>query len=327
MVDHCFVLVTGGAGYIGSHACKELSKNGFTPVVFDNLSTGHREFVKWGPFVEGDLLNLDDVKRVFQDFAFQGVLHFAAKAYVGESVLNPIKYYRENIQGTTNLVEAFAKSNAKAFVLSSSCATYGELSLGRISEDCAQNPINPYGFSKLACEKLIQYVNLEKKFNTSILRYFNAAGADSDGELGEIHLDETHVIPVLLKAARTGGTFKLFGTDFKTPDGTAIRDYVHVTDLAKAHVLALKYNLEKHGDLTCNLGTGNGISVLELVNSIKTLYPDLKLEMAPRRPGDPAYLVADNSCASELLGWIPELSSIETIVGSADLWENSLSSR
>lgn len=316
-----FVLVTGGAGYVGSHVCKELQAQGFTPVVFDNLSTGHKDFVRWGPFVEGDLLNKDQIQNVFSKYKFESVLHFAAKAYVGESVSNPIKYYQQNIEATTNLLEIFLQKGIKSFVFSSSCATYGEPSVDFIDEKLHQDPINPYGFTKLASEKLITYLAEVSQFNYSILRYFNAAGADPTGEIGENHQDETHVIPLLLKAGLLDKSFRVFGNTFPTPDGTAIRDYVHVTDLAKAHVSALKINLEERKSLIVNLGSGHGISVKELVDAAKKLLPGLVVEIVEKRVGDPAQLVASPAEAQRVLGWKAKISDVETILSTALAWE------
>jgi UDP-glucose-4-epimerase GalE len=314
------VLVTGGAGYIGSHICKELAKNGFTPIVIDNLSSGHKDFVKWGPLIVGDITNKQELKNVFSNFDIKLVIHLAAKASVNESMSNPIKYFEENIYGTNNLLELFLVNNGKAFIFSSSCAVYGEKNKALISEDSPLEPINPYGFSKLASEKLIKYLKLRHEFNFSILRYFNAAGADPDQELGEKHLNETHVIPLLINSVLNKYLFTINGNDFGTPDGTAIRDYIHVSDLAKAHVLALEYNLNNLQDLTCNLGTGYGVSVLDLVNELSKITSNVDFIYGNRRPGDPAVLVADSKFARSELNWEPVNSNLSTIFETALNW-------
>ena len=314
------VLVTGGAGYIGSHACKALFQNGYVPITFDNLSTGHRDFVKWGPFHKGDLLDQEDLEEVFNKFEIFSVMHFAASASVSESIANPIKYYRQNLQGTVNLLEIFVSKGGKQFIFSSSCATYGESKSENIIETSEQVPINPYGFSKLAIEKLI--VDLERihKFNFAILRYFNAAGADLDSELGERHASETHVIPLLIKAALSGNQFTIFGNDYQTLDGTAIRDFVHVTDIAVAHLRALEFTRMKSSNVVCNLGTGIGVSVLELVTHVERISEQIKINFEDRRAGDPARLVASNEMSKELLNMKYTNSSLTTIFDTALNW-------
>jgi UDP-glucose 4-epimerase len=314
------VLVTGGAGYVGSHACKVLSQNGFMPITFDNLSTGHRQFVKWGPFFQGDLLNQFDIEEVFDQYKIESVMHFAAKAYVNESVKNPLKYYRENIQGSINLLETFIDRKGKEFVFSSSCATYGDPNVEFITEATPQNPINPYGFTKLAIEKLIVDLGKLHKFNYTILRYFNAAGADRDCEIGESHIDETHVIPLLIRAASNRESFKIFGDQFETPDGTAIRDYVHVSDLALAHLRALRRMIDQHTNVVCNLGSGRGTSVLDLVNEIKSWKSDFQVNFVEARLGDPATLIASNELSKHLLDLSYENSRIDLILQSAISW-------
>jgi len=322
------VLVTGGAGYIGSHVCKILHESGFVPVTFDNLSTGHRDFVKWGPFFKGDLLNQREIIGVFEKYDFAAVMHFAAKAYVNESVNNPIEYYRENIQGSLNLIEVFIQRKVKAFVFSSSCATYGDQNEDFIDEQTPQLPISPYGFTKLAIEKLLIDLYKIHDFNYSILRYFNAAGADHELEIGEKHVQETHVIPLLIKAASKNRVFKVYGNDYMTVDGTAVRDYVHVSDLSIAHLRALEIMLNKQENIICNIGSGIGISVMQLVNQILRWKKDFKFQFEERRPGDPAKLVARNELSKELLRLEYQHSNIESIVESAIKWhENSGQSR
>ena len=317
------VLVTGGAGYIGSHTCKELSRNGFTPIVFDDLSTGHKEFVKWGPLFIGNLKSKSDLKKVFDEYNIKLVIHFAAKANVKESIINPIKYFEENIYGTTNLLNQFLSSYGEVIIFSSSCSVYGEQNKDKISEDTSQNPINPYGFSKLASEKLINYLKFSNDFNFSILRYFNAAGADASLEIGELHQNESHVVPLLIMALLKNETFSVNGKDYDTSDGTAIRDYVHVSDLAKAHVLALQYNILEKKDIICNLGTGRGISVLELINEIKKINPSFLYDFKENRHGDPSKLIADIETAKKVLHWEPTQSNVSNIINSSLAWHKN----
>lgn len=319
------ILVTGGAGYIGSHTCLALKERGFTPVVFDNLSTGHKDFVKWGPLVVGDLKSKEDIARAFKDFDIKHVIHIAGKAYVNESVQNPIKYFEENISVTTNLLAQFVKSCGENFIFSSSCSTYGDQLEDKILETDTQNPINPYGFTKLASEKLIKYLSKSYSFNFSILRYFNVAGADKNLEVGEMHDDETHVIPLMIKAFLRKEIFKIYGRNFQTPDGTAVRDYIHVTDLARAHVLAFNRNYLDRKSLICNLGSGKGYSVLQLVNEIKRLDPNFRFEFVDKRDGDPPILVADISQSRKILDWEPINSDISTIINSAVAWQSKTS--
>ena len=319
------ILVTGGAGYVGSHACKTLHENGFTPITFDNLSTGPREFVKWGPLFLGDLLNKSSIEEAFEFYNIKSVMHFAAKAYVNESVKNPILYYRENIQGSLNLIETFIEKNGRTFVFSSSCATYGTPTTPRIMENTLQQPINTYGFTKLAIEKLIINLGLLHNFNYSILRYFNVAGADSKLEIGEKHKVETHVIPLLIDAAYNKKTFEVFGSDYETQDGTAVRDFVHVNDIAEAHFRALNVMLKEERNIVCNLGSGEGASILQLISYIQKSNQDLKISHKPRRDGDPAFLVADNSLSRKILGLNYMHSDIALILNSAIAWHEKLS--
>jgi UDP-glucose-4-epimerase GalE len=318
------VLVTGGAGYIGSHTCKELSRNGFTPIVFDDLSTGHEEFIKWGPLFIGNVKSKRDLRKVFDEYDIKLVIHFAAKANIKESTINPIKYFKENIYGTTNLLNQFLASNGEVLIFSSSCSVYGEQNADKISENTTQNPINPYGFSKLASEKLINYLKFSNNFNFSILRYFNVAGADASLEIGELHQNESHVVPLLIMALLKNETFLVNGKDFDTLDGTAIRDYVHVSDVAKAHVLALQYNISEKKDITCNLGSGRGISVLELINEIKKINPDFLYDFREKRQGDPSKLIADIEIAKDVLHWEPKQSNVSDIINSSLAWHKNI---
>lgn len=320
-----YVLVTGGAGYIGSHICKELNTDGFTPITFDNLSTGHASFVRWGPLIVGDLRNQNEIEEVFARYEIKSVIHVAAKAYVGESMGNPIKYYRENIETITNLMEVFTKNLGEHFIFSSSCATYGEPEIEFIGESCPQNPVNPYGFTKLAGEKLIIQLGELFPFSYSILRYFNVAGADPALELGESHLDEPHLIPRLISAAKNGQKIQIFGNDYGTPDGTAIRDFIHVSDLALAHCVALRRSFTTRESLIANLGSGNGHSVLEIANSLKDFFPELELEFCERRPGDPPRLVSKSELDENAFAWKPKHSKIEQILHSAINWDDLLS--
>lgn len=311
-----YVLVTGGAGYIGSSTCQALSAKGLTPVVFDNLSTGHREFVKWGPLVIGDLQDKDLIDKVFKEFQIRNVMHFASKAYVGESVQNPLKYYRENIGGAVNLLESFVLNNGKNLIFSSSCATYGDPLSEIINEHHLQTPVNPYGMTKLVIEKLIFDVKKVHNFNFGILRYFNAAGALQNSGLAERHNPETHVIPLMVRAAKEGQTFYINGSDFNTSDGTTVRDYIHVADLADAHIQTLDYIDKSNLDLVCNVGSGKGISTLQLAKKMKELYPSFKFAFGERRLGDPSQLIADNSLSKEILGISYNNSDIDFILES-----------
>jgi UDP-arabinose 4-epimerase len=319
-----YVLVTGGAGYIGSHTCRALANRGYTPVTFDNLSTGNLSAVKWGPFIVGDLLNLIDIKKVFAQYRFEGVIHFAAKAYVGESVKDPIKYFQGNVSTTINLLQAIQESEITAIVFSSSCAIYGEPDLHRISESTPQLPINPYGITKHICELLIKTSAQASALNFAILRYFNAAGANQEGEIGELHNPETHLIPLALQAALTDTEFNVFGGDFETIDGSAVRDYIHVDDLALAHVQALEKIQREKKSITCNLGTGQGHSVLQIMSQIHRIFPGFKYSIKERRVGDPAKLIADPTQAKKILNFSPRQSDLENIIKTALEWETSV---
>ena len=316
------ILVTGGAGYVGSHACKALAAAGFVPVTYDNLSRGHREAVRWGPLVEGDLHDralLAESMRVYKPAA---VMHFAAFAYVGESVGDPELYYRNNVGGTLALLSAMREAGIGHLVFSSTCATYGNPSEVPIRETAPQHPVNPYGETKLAIERVLYWYAGAYGLRSVALRYFNAAGADPDGEIGEEHDPETHLIPLVVRAALgQAGPVGLFGTDYPTPDGTPIRDYIHVADLADAHVRALRH-LEAGADSAAfNLGTGHGHSVREVIAAVEDATGGAvpRRELA-RRPGDPPALVADAALAAATLGWQPQHSDLMTIVGTALRW-------
>jgi UDP-glucose-4-epimerase GalE len=317
------VLVTGGAGYIGSHVCKALSKAGYTPITFDNLSTGRKDFVKWGPLVVGDLRNRSDLVHLFSNHYFDTVFHFAAKAYVAQSFELPDFYYQNNVLGSINLLDVFKEFGGKFFIFSSSCATYGNPEVSIISEAIPQKPINPYGQTKLVIEEFIKSLQMTYSFQFAILRYFNAAGADGGGDVGESHLPETHIIPSLINSSLQDEEFTIYGNDYKTPDGTAIRDYVHVDDLAIAHINALKHIEAKKQNLVCNLGTGRGISILELVNELKKQNPTLRFNFGPRRKGDPDMLVASTEMSRTELNMNYSNSSIENILMTAINWHLS----
>ena len=317
------ILVTGGAGYIGSHTCKALQAAGFMPVVYDNLSTGHRALALWGDFVHGDILDTPRLENILRKFAIGGVIHFAARAYVGESVISPDEYYATNIAGTLSLLRAMRAADLGRIVVSSSCAVYGQPFETPISEICPLLPINPYGFTKYAMERLVDDFGNAFDFAGVALRYFNAAGCDRHGETGEMHDPETHLIPRAIKAALGYiPPLEVFGGDYPTPDGTCVRDYVHVTDLADAHVRALSYLFDGGPSVKLNLGTGKGFSVMAIINTVQAvLRKEVSHVMKPRRAGDPPCLIADATRAKSVLGWVPENSDLETIVQSAAAWE------
>jgi len=319
------VLVTGGAGYIGSHTAKALARAGHETVVLDDLSTGHRKAVKWGPFVEGDLGDKDLLDKVFREHRIEGVLHFAACLLVGESMTNPQKYFWNNVVNTLVLLDTMKARGVKHIVFSSSAATYGNPEKVPIPEDHPKNPVNPYGESKLSMERAIQWYGFAYGMGWTALRYFNAAGADLEGELGELHDPETHLIPLVVQAALgQRPSVDIYGTDYPTPDGTAIRDFIHVDDLADAHVRALEYLVAGGESTALNLGTGQGHSVREVVASVgKLCNGQVPAKDAPRRAGDPAVLVADPSKAQQVLGWHPLHSDLDTIILSAWKWHSS----
>ena len=316
------VLVTGGAGYIGSHACKALARGGHEPIVFDNLSTGHAHAVRWGPLVVGDIRDAAALDGAFALHRPDMVMHFAALAYVGESVRHPAAYYETNVAGTLSLLQAMQRAGTNAIVFSSTCATYGEPDQLPISETTPQQPINPYGFTKLAAERMLHDFGAAYGLRWTALRYFNAAGADPDGELGEEHDPETHAIPLAIQSALgLRPPFQVFGDDYPTPDGSAIRDYVHVSDLAQAHLLAVRY-LQAGGESRAfNLATGVGVSVFAITRAVAAATGrEVPLVRAPRRPGDPPALYASGALAREVLGWTPRYTSIDETVATAARW-------
>ena len=314
------VLVTGGAGYIGAHTSKLLAASGYEPVCYDNLSTGHADFVKWGPLEIGDLHDLEKLTRVISSYQPIAVIHFAACAYVGESVVKPLKYYRNNVGGTLSLLEAMRLSGLENIVFSSTCATYGTPTAKLLSENCPQVPINPYGHSKLLIEQILRDLSARVGLNHISLRYFNAAGADKEGEIGEKHDPEPHLIPLAIRSAISGPALKIFGTDFPTPDGTAVRDYIHVEDLGRAHILALEYLLAGGTSDFVNLGTGTGNSVREIETCLQRLGVPVNSTDGPRRAGDPAFLVADATKAKQILEWQANYTEIEEILRTAINW-------
>ncbi len=321
------VLVTGGAGYIGSHACKALAKADYTPIAYDNLVYGHESAVQWGPFEQGDTLDRNRLDEVIRQYQPAAIMHFAAFAYVGESVDHPGKYYRNNVAGSLTLLEAMRDTGIKHFIFSSTCATYGEPEQIPMTEVHKQAPINPYGQSKLMIEQMLSDFDVAHDLKSVSLRYYNAAGADPDGDTGEDHDPETHLIPLVLDAA-TGKrpSITIFGDDYDTPDGTCIRDYIHVTDLADAHVKALKY-LEQGGQTTAyNLGNGKGFSVKEVIDTAKRITgKEIPVETGPRRPGDPPSLVGDATRIRKELNWQPKYAELETIIKTALDWHQNLS--
>ena len=305
------VLVTGGAGFIGSHVCKLLAAKGHAPVVYDNLSRGNRSAVKWGPLEEGDIADVGRVKDVLQRHRPDALMHFAAFAYVGESVQNPIIYYHNNIGGSAALLEAVVDAHRVPIVFSSSCATYGLPEKVPITEDHPQNPINPYGYTKLVVERMLADIDAVYGVRSVSLRYFNAAGSDPEGEIGEQHDPETHLIPLVLRAARDGTPMRVFGDDYETPDGTCVRDYIHVCDLADAHVRALEYLLAGGKTTAFNLANARGYSVRDVITvAEKVCGRPVRVEMTARRPGDPPVLIGAAGVAEKVLGWKPAHSDL-----------------
>jgi UDP-arabinose 4-epimerase len=314
------IIVTGGAGYIGSHTCKWLASHGYFPVSVDNLSTGFAEAVKWGPLEVLDLRDTSALTEVMHRYSPEAVVHFAAFSAVGESVRDPLKYYNNNIGTTLSLVSAMRTAQVKKIVFSSTCAVYGLPDVVPIKESSPRNPINPYGRSKLLIENLLEDLSASSDLAYVSLRYFNAAGADPDGNLGERHDPETHLIPLAIRAAFGGTPLSVFGSDFPTADGTAVRDYIHVNDLASAHKLSIDYLLKGGVSTVLNLGTGRGYSVREILNTLNAMGNEVPTIDAPRRDGDPAKLVADSSLAESILGWQPKTSNLNYILETAVNW-------
>jgi len=322
------VLVVGGAGYIGSHMVKTLANRGFVPVVLDNLSTGHAESARFGQLVVGDLADQALLDQLFSEHEFSAVMHFAAASLVGESMEHPAKYYRNNVCNTLNLLDAMVQHGVKDFIFSSTAAIFGEPQYTPIDEAHPKHPINPYGASKLMIERILEDYAAAYGLNSVSLRYFNACGADPEGDLGELHDPETHLIPLVLQAASgRSESIKIFGSDYPTPDGTCVRDYIHIMDLCQAHHKALEKLQDKSlsGALAYNLGNGNGFSVNEVNETAGDVVSkdgrSITVDKAERRPGDPAVLVADAKAATEMLNWQPEYKSLEVMVEHAWAWE------
>ncbi len=316
------ILVVGGAGYIGSHMCKYLAQHDCQPIVLDNLSLGHREAVKWGPLFKG---NLDDqvlLERIFQQHTIKAVMHFAAFCYVGESVLHPLKYYQNNISSTLGLLKGMQAAGVNNLIFSSTCATYGEPDFLPITEDHPQKPINPYGQSKLMMEKIFADLDKADGLKTVCLRYFNAAGADPEGELGEDHDPETHLLPLILQTALgQRKELTVFGNDYPTKDGTCIRDYIHINDLAQAHYLSLQHLLQGGQSKQYNLGNGNGSSILDVLDTASQITGKrIPYTFSDRRAGDPAVLIGSSEKAARELGWTPKYANLDTILETAWKW-------
>jgi UDP-glucose 4-epimerase len=316
------ILIVGGAGYIGSSVNKLLNKMGYKTIVFDNLSNGHIEFVKWGKFYKGDLGNIDNIEKVFMENKIDCVMHFSAYAYVGESVINPQKYYKNNLSNTINLLDVMLKYGVKKFIFSSTCAIYGIPIQIPIPEDHPQNPVNPYGKTKFMVEEILKDYDKAYGLKYVSFRYFNASGADPDCEIGEWHDPETHLIPLsIYNALGITENITVFGTDYPTPDGTCIRDYIHVNDIAKAHILGFEYLMSENKSNFFNLGNGNGFSVKEILDIVSMISgKKLNIVYGKRREGDPPILVGSSKKAYEILGWKPEFDKISDIIETAYRW-------
>ncbi len=316
------ILITGGAGYVGSHTSKLLSQRGFKTVVFDNLVYGHREFVKWGEFFFGDLANREDIRRCFKTYRFRAVMHFGGFAYVGESVTDPSKYYRNNVVNTLNLLDVMRELLVRHVIFSSTCAVYGLPEWIPLTENHPRHPINPYGKTKLMAEEILEDFDSAYGISHVNLRYFNAAGADPDGEIGERHDPETHLIPLILDAALgKRDNIRIFGTDYDTPDGTCIRDYIHVTDLAEAHLLALNYLMNGGPSKSFNLGNGSGFSVKEVIETAREITGETIMATDwERREGDPPVLVGSSDKIKKELLWKPRHDDLAAIIRTAWNW-------
>ena len=316
------ILVLGGAGYVGSHACKALAEAGYRPVTLDNLTTGHADAVKWGPLIQADFGDVDAVRTAIRDHKITAAMHFAALSLVAESVAEPARYYANNVAGTLRLIEALGAEGVARIVFSSSAAVYGVTSAEPIPEDAPLVPTNPYGETKRVIEAALRWIGGAQGLSWCALRYFNAAGADEAGEIGERHEPETHLIPNILQAVREERLLKVFGDDYPTPDGSVVRDYVHVGDLADAHVAALRFLGEGGESQPLNLGSGAGLSVLEIVAAAeRVLGHPIAFEMGPRRAGDPPCLVADPSRAKRLLHWTPGRSDVDNLIATTAAFE------
>ena len=320
------VLVCGGAGYIGSHAVRALRKHGYFPVVFDSLEKGHMAALPEDvPLLRGNLLDPQALRRAFAEYSFSAVFHFAAYIEVGESVVDPERYYRNNVMGALNLLAAMREADVRSLVFSSTAAVYGDPIDVPIAENHPLHPVNPYGRSKLMMEEVMADYALAYRFDVTALRYFNAAGADPSAEIGEAHDPESHLIPNILKSVLAGGAeLKIFGNDYDTPDGTCVRDYIHIADIAQAHILALEHQRRHPGYFAFNLGNGQGFSILEVIAAAeKVTGRKIAYTLHPRRPGDAARLVADASLARAVLGWKPQFTNLEDIVATAWTWHQA----
>ncbi len=322
MTQERYILLTGGAGYIGSHINQLLNHMGYRTLVYDNLVNGHRDFARWGHFIEGDLFDTEKLKRLFHDYPVGVVMHLAAFAYVHESVLNPRKYYTNNVAGTLNLLGAMVDAQIPYLIFSSTCATYGVLEKVPVDEGHPQNPINPYGDSKLMVERIIREYKRVYGLKAAVLRYFNAAGADPQGAIGERHRPETHLIPLLLDAV-SGKIphFQINGDDYPTPDGTCVRDFIHVVDIAQAHIQAMQY-LEAGGDERIfNLSNQSGYSIREVIAAVEQIAgKTVPVKILPRRPGDPPVLIGQSDKARRVLQWVPRYEDLATIIETAWQW-------
>ena len=319
------ILIAGGAGYIGSHANKLLNRKGYETVVYDNLSRGHREFAKWGHFVFGDLADKDQLRLCFKTYKIKAVMHYGAFCYVGESVNYPSEYYRNNVVNTLNLLDVMVEYGVKYFIFSSTCSTYGNPLRIPMAEDHPQHPINPYGKSKLMVEQILKDYDKAYDIRHVCLRYFNAAGADPEGEIGEWHEPEPHLIPQALKAASGEcAQIQIYGVDYETQDGTCVRDYIHINDLAAAHILALEYLQNNFVSDVFNLGNGSGFSVKEVIQAVERVTgKSVKVTETKRRPGDPPVLVGSSDKARKILGWQPQYPSLDEIIETAWRWHSS----
>lgn len=318
------ILVCGGAGYIGAHMAKRLAAAGHKPTVYDNLCTGHREAVRWGELIEGDMLDTESLRRAFQGRRFDAVMHFCAFSLVGDSVKDPQAYYRNNVGGSLNLLGAMREAGVDKLVFSSTAAVYGMPEQSPIDESQPVRPISPYGWSKMMVERMLMDAASAYGLRSVSLRYFNAAGADPSGEIGESHHPETHLIPNVLKAALAGGTVDIFGDDYPTPDGTCVRDYVHINDLAAGHMLALEH-MDKHpGSHRYNLGSDTGFSVKQVVEAARRITgKSIVTQVGPRRAGDPPTLVASSAAARRELGWKPVYGDVDSIIETAWRWHQA----
>lgn len=318
------ILVIGGAGYIGSYMCKLLYKNGYNVFILDNLSTGFEKLARYGELIIGDMSDSKILDDIFSKHNIQAVFHFAAFSIVGESSQNPLKYYKNNVSGTINLLESMIKHNINKIIFSSTAAIFGNPEYTPINESHPKNPINPYGKSKLMVETILQDLALSNGLSSICLRYFNACGADPEGELGELHNPETHLIPLVLKTAlNKRDEITIFGTDYETKDGTCIRDYIHIKDLCNAHLLSLNFLNNNKGCFNFNLGNGEGFSVKEIIKNTESLLnKEINKKIGNKREGDPSILIADSSSARNILGWKPEITDISLIIKDALEWES-----